>query len=242
MGIAGYRPAGFTAPETEIVSTHGSLANPRLCAGCHVNNFTVTDPDGGFVFQAVGHTFGALPCVDAQGVPTGNEGCAYNTTERTFVGCTTSGCHSTEQVASNQLASLRLQIAVFADILWRDLDADGVIDPAPIDEGMLAVIKRDFPTAINPSDAIITPGDGAEFNVKLFGEGRSGNGDKSRGVHNPLLAKGLLAANIQELQATYPGLGVLNAGLQAQVDGAVGAVFVRQPGLRMAGHTSSRPK
>ncbi len=242
LGTAGYRPAGFTSAESEIISTHGSAANPRLCAGCHVNKFTVTDAQGGFVFQAVGHTFGALPCVDAQGVPTGNSGCEYNSTSRSFVGCTNSGCHSSPVVASNALSSLRTQVALFADILWRDLDGDKVIDAAPVDGGLLAVIKRDFPADLNPSNAIITPADGAEFNVKLFGENRYGNGDKSLGVHNPFLAKGLLAANIAELQATYPGIGTLTAAQQTMVDEAITTVFVRQPALRMSGHVSSRPK
>lgn len=242
IGTAGYRPAGFASPEDQIVSTHGSAANPRLCAGCHVNKFTVNDAQGGFVFQAVGHTFGALPCVDAQGVPTGNAGCDYSSTARTFVGCTASGCHSSAQVASNALNSLRTQIALFADQLWIDTDDDEKIDAAPVDGGLLAIIARDFPGAINPSDDIISPADGAEFNVKLFGEGRYGNGDKSLGVHNPFLAKGLLAANIAELLATYPNLPDLSSAMQAEVDAAINAVYVRQPGLRMSGHTSSRAK
>ncbi len=240
IGIAGYRPANFTAPEAEIISTHGSSANPRLCAGCHVNKFTVTDPQGGFVFQSVGHTFGAIPCVDAQGIPTGNEGCAYTTAARTFVGCTSSGCHATQAVASNALASLRVQIALFADILWIDTDNDETIDAAPLDGGLLAIIKRDFPGAINASDAVITPADGAEFNVKLFGEDRYGNGDKSFGVHNPFLAKALLAANIAELRATYPGLPPIAMDLEAMVQAAINDVKIRQPAIRLMGRFGGR--
>ncbi len=243
VGIGGYRPAGFSAPEAELVSTHGSTANPRLCAGCHVNKFTVNDPQGGFVFQAVGHTFGALPCVDAQGVPTGNSGCEYTSTARSFVGCTASGCHSSAAVASNALASLRQQVAVFADILWRDLDNDRSVDAAPTDAGLLPEIKRDVPGALNPSDAVVTPADGAEFNVKLFGEGRYGNGDKSLGVHNPFLVKGLLAANITELQATYPSLGVLGLREQALVQSALDAARYRLRGdTRMTPHLGSLPR
>ena len=238
IGTAGYRPANFTPPEAEIISTHGSTANPRLCAGCHVNKFTVTDPNGGFVFQAVGHTFGALPCVDAQGVPTANAGCAYNTTARTFVGCTNSGCHASALVASNALGSLRQQVALFADIIWIDNDHDETIDAFPTDGGLLAYIKRDFPTAINPSDATITPADGAEFNIKLFGEGRYGNGDKSLGVHNPFLVKGLLAATIAELRATYPGLPAITAENDAKVQGAIRDATVRQSSAKLVGRFS----
>ena len=36
------------------MTSHGSEANPRLCAGCHVNQFTVTDQEtGDFLFQEV---------------------------------------------------------------------------------------------------------------------------------------------------------------------------------------------
>lgn len=237
IGTAGYRPAGFTAPEEQIVSTHGSAANPRLCAGCHVNKFTVNDAQGGFVFQAVGHTFGALPCVNAQGVPTGNAGCDYSTAARSFVGCTTSGCHSSAVVASNALGSLRQQVAVFADLIWRDLDNDESVDAFPTDGGILAKVKQLYPGALNPSDNTITPADGAEFNAKIFGEGRYANGDKSLGVHNPFLYKGLLAATVAELQATYPLAANLTASQQAMVDGAIAAAKARAGGAGlMAGH------
>jgi len=175
-------------------------------------------------------------------VPAGNDGCEFNTTARSFASCTEAGCHSSPAIASNALSSLRVQLALFADILWIDTDNDETIDAAPLDGGLLAIIKRDFPGAINPSDNVISPADGAEFNVKLFGEDRYENGDKSFGVHNPFLAKALLAANIAELQATYPGLPTVQAEVKTKIDAAISAVYVRQPGLRMAGHTSSRPK
>jgi predicted CXXCH cytochrome family protein len=235
IGVAGYRPAGFVSPEAQIISSHGSAANTRLCAGCHVNSFTVTDPQGGFVFNAVGHTFGALPCVDAQGVPTGNEGCEFTSTARTFVGCVASGCHASEAVASNALFSLRTQLATLADQLWVDSDNDEVVDAAPTDGGLLAIIKRDFPTAINPNDDVISPADGAEFNVKLLGEDRYGNGDKSYGVHNPFLAKALLAANIAELQQTY-GVLMDDPGMAGLVRESIDAIRHRQPELFRSGH------
>lgn len=235
IGVAGYRPAGFVFPEAEIISSHGSAANTRLCARCHVNQFTVTDQQGGFVFQAVGHTFGGIPCVDAQGIPTGNEGCGYSSTERAFVGCTGSGCHATEQVASNALASLRTQMATLANQLWVDNDNDETIDAAPTDGGLLAIIKRDFPGAINPNDNVISPADGAEFNAKLFGEDLYGNGDKSFGVHNPFLAKALLAANIAELQQTY-GVLMDDPGAAGLVQESMDAIRRRQPELFKSRH------
>ncbi len=230
IGVAGYRPANFASPDDQIISTHGSGANPRLCAGCHVNKFNVTDAAGGFVLTSVGHTFGALPCVDANGAPIGNSGCEYTTTARTFVGCVNSGCHASGQVAASALVSLRTQMSTLANQLWVDGDHDETIDAFPTDQGMLAIIKRDFPTAINASDNVITPADGAEFNVKLFGEGRYANGDKSLGVHNPFLAKALLAANIAELQQTY-GVSITEPGVAELVQSSMQAARARYPNL-----------
>lgn len=231
IGIAGYRPANFSSPEDQIISSHGSAANTRLCATCHVNMYTVNDAaTGAFVFQSVGHTFGALPCVDANGQPISNDGCDYNTTARSFGGCVNSGCHATQQVASSALGSLRTQLATLADQLWVDSNGNEAIDAAPTDQGMLPTIKATVPGALNPSDNTITPADGAEFNVKLFGEDRYGNGDKSHGVHNPFLAKALLAANIAELQQTY-GVSVKDPAVQALVQQSIEAVQHRQPEL-----------
>jgi len=235
VGTAGYRPQGFTSPEAQIISTHGSEANPRLCAGCHVNKTTVTDAAGGFVFQAVGHTFGALPCVDAQGKPTGNTGCAYTSTARSYVGCTTSGCHTGgATVVASAIASLRNQVALFADQIWVDTDGDNTIDAAPIDAGYLPMIKRDIPStdprALNPSDNTISPADGAEFNVRIFGEGRYANGDKSLGVHNPFLVKALLAATVNELRSYY-SLPAPPAAVQAAATAAIQDLQRRQPAL-----------
>jgi len=76
--------------------------------------------------------------------------------------------------------------------------------------------------------------DGAEFNVKLLGEGRYGKGDKSLGVHNPFLAKGLLADNIAELQATYPGLHTIGLREQAADESALNSARLRVTGSRMS--------
>ncbi|MFN2315310.1 MAG: cytochrome c3 family protein [Gemmatimonadales bacterium] len=231
VGTAGYRPAGFAPDESQIVSSHGSeTANPRLCAGCHVNAFEITDPSGGFVFKAVGHTFGAIPCVDAQGVPTSNSNCAYTSTARSYAGCTTSGCHASAQVTASAIASLRQQVALLADQIWVDLNGNNAVDLPPVDGGYLPIIKRDFPGQLNPSDLVITPADGAEFNAKIFGEGRYGNGDGSLGVHNPFLYKALLAATIAELRSTY-SLPAPPAGVAEIIDQSLKEVRMRQPGL-----------
>ena len=78
LGTGGYRPAGVAVDTLIALTTHASLANPRLCAGCHVNAFDVTDPTtGGFVFHSTGHSFHPLPCVDATGKPNGDTTCAF---------------------------------------------------------------------------------------------------------------------------------------------------------------------
>jgi predicted CXXCH cytochrome family protein len=204
LGTGGYRPAGAAIDTQAVLTTHASVANPRLCAGCHVNAYDVTDPNtGGFVFHSTGHLFRPIPCLDADGKPTADNSCAYTPTPvRSFVTCARSGCHGSEAVAAQLLASNKATIAGFADQLWIDANHNQTIDAFPTDSGYLALIKRDHPTDLSTT-ASVTPAKGAAFNVETFGEDRFGHGDKSHGVHNPFLAKALLAADIQELQAVY---------------------------------------
>ena len=71
LGEAGWFPPNAEIDVGEILGTHGTDRNERLCATCHVNKFTVTDEaTGEFVFQSTGHLFTAIPCVDEQGIPT----------------------------------------------------------------------------------------------------------------------------------------------------------------------------
>ncbi|HEV8599462.1 MAG TPA: cytochrome c3 family protein [Gemmatimonadales bacterium] len=228
LGTGGYRPSGVSIDTLIGLTTHASVANPRLCAGCHVNQYTVTDPtSGNFVFQSTGHLFRPIPCLDAQGRPIADNSCAYSPPVRTFKACTASGCHSTEAVAAGRLAGARFDIEQLAAQIWVDTDGDKTIDAAPIDAGYLAIIKRDLPAELtNPT--VITPARGAEFNVKTFGENRYGNGDKSLGVHNPFLARALLAANITELRAKY-GLPAPPAAVATLVDKALDDARRRQP-------------
>jgi hypothetical protein len=126
LGVAGYRPAGVAVDTQVTLTTHSSIANPKLCAGCHVVAFDVTDTStGGFVFHSTGHSFRPIPCVDGAGKPTGDTTCAYSTTARTFKSCTASGCHGTAAVAASLLSSLRSNLAVMADQIWIDLNHNG---------------------------------------------------------------------------------------------------------------------
>jgi hypothetical protein len=64
--------------------------------------------------------------------------------------------------------------------------------------------------------------------VFTFGEGRYSNGDKSLGVHNPFLARALLAANIIELRTAY-ALPAPPVSVQAQVIKALSDAKARSP-------------
>ena len=168
---AGWIPPNF---DTSIVrGTHGSDQNQRLCATCHVNSYTITDPvTGEFVFNATGHLFKAIPCVDSQGLPTPDESCAF--TERTFASC--SDCHDDTTartlyaVATQRIASRVSQLAA----------------------QLASVPSSEF----DPDDDVLTVGEGALFNQKL-GE------ITSSAIHNPFLTEALLLGSMQAVQDEY---------------------------------------
>ncbi|NIQ60187.1 MAG: hypothetical protein GWN71_44790, partial [Gammaproteobacteria bacterium] len=57
-----------------------------------MSRLEVTDPEtGGFVFNATGHLFEAIPCLDEEGIPTPGGDCEFSA--RTFDACLGSGCH-----------------------------------------------------------------------------------------------------------------------------------------------------
>ena len=83
LGDAGYKPAGFDPDVQAVATTHGSERNPRLCAGCHVNQYTVTDAaTGAFQARSVGHLFLPIPCLGPNGIPTADKSCPYDATAR----------------------------------------------------------------------------------------------------------------------------------------------------------------
>ena len=228
LGLGGYRPAGVAIDTLITLTTHASVANPQLCAGCHVQKYDVTDSaTGNFVFHSTGHLFKAIPCSDASGRPTADTTCAFSPPTRSFKSCTGSGCHATEAIAAGRLAGIRADLKVLADQLWIDGNRNGVIDAAPTDAGYLAIIKRDRPGELTNS-TVVTPALGAKFNVFTFGEGRYANGDKSRGVHNPFLARALLAANIAELRTAY-ALPAPPANVQVAVSQALTDAKAKSP-------------
>lgn len=177
LGDAGWVPPNMgLEPGTRIVGTHGTEANPRLCAGCHVNRFDVTDrATGEFIVSSVGHRFEAIPCVDANGAPTGEDGCTL--AQRSYASCTTSGCHG------NQNAARSAQIAAAAtlDLLASQLEAQLAQVPA---------------AEFNSADNRYSTAEGARFNAQLARM-------PGTEVHNPFLVEALLIASIQQVQEDY---------------------------------------
>lgn len=174
LGTAGWWPPGLTGP---FIGTHGSeTENPALCAGCHVNAYTITDEvTGDFVFNATGHLFEATPCVDAQGVPTTGP---CDNSEKTYAACT--DCHS-EAVAESLVDQAEASIATDIATLRALVEAAELSDPDDFD----------------PDDDQYTVGEGSKFNLELA---------ETPGavIHNPFLIRALLQASITAMQAAYP--------------------------------------
>jgi hypothetical protein len=209
LGDAGYKPAGFDPDVQAVASTHGSERNPRLCAGCHVNRYQVTDAQSGnLTFNSTGHLFLPIPCLDAQGVPSTDRSCAYDQTARTWGACTNSGCHNVASAVA-AFASSRQLLDQLTKQIWDDKNGNDSLEAAPTDGGYLSDFTSVPPTEYVAGDNHITAAEGALFNVRMLRPGpRSlgGGVDGSSGVHNPFLARALLSADISELQNTYPGL------------------------------------
>ena len=184
---AGWFPPGFEPEIERIRGTHGTEANPRLCATCHVAQYEVTDQlTGEFVFNSVGHLFLAIPCLDAQGIPTADQGC--DLTQRSFAACT--DCHGDEGAAQAAYISARDRIA---DLVT---EANALL--------ALPAVAADR----NLNDGVFTVADGVWFNTQLAAL-------KGTSTHNPFLAENLMTASIAALQETY-GIPALQTGISLE--------------------------
>ncbi len=189
IGDAGWWPPNLDLGAGDIVSTHGSEANPSLCAGCHVNAYEVTDAvTGEFVFNATGHLFQATPCVDGNGLPTGQTDCVD--TEKNYEGCAVSGCHGTAQGARSAMFTATLRLETLA------AQIDALIAQVPASE-------------FDDSDGRYTTGEGAKFNADFAGFSGSA-------AHNPFLVEALMIASIAQLRDDY-GLTVQGVSLERQL-------------------------
>jgi hypothetical protein len=231
LGDAGYKPAGFDPDVQAVASTHGSERNPRLCAGCHVNGFSVNDPESGdLVFQSVGHLFLPIPCLDGQGIPTNDRACAYDVSARAWGSCTTSGCHGDASAAAAAFNLSSQRMDQLTKQIWNDINENDTLEAAPTDGGYLSDFTLIPPTEYVTTDSRVSPAEGALFNVRMLEPGPrplGGGVDGSSGVHNPFLAEALLRANIDELQATYPGLPPAAPAVQDIMKGPLGAITKR---------------
>ena len=210
----GWIPPNFAYDTTRIVSTHGSEANPKLCATCHVPRFEVTNPEtGDFVFRSVGHRFEALVCLGADSLPTAGP-CPVD--QRDFRACTASGCHANAAAARTAFSVVRQRINNFLDELWLDTDGDRVLEPS--DGGVLPqVVAQGDIAALDVRDQLVSVAEGALWNAQLaftddrpqFGDGTvfgivfTAHQGSGGGVHNPFLLEALLTASIDAVIATY---------------------------------------
>jgi predicted CXXCH cytochrome family protein len=236
LGFAGWKPPGFEYDSARIFGSHATTQNPKLCAGCHVSKFTVTDKlTGAFTFQATGHLMRPIPCLDASGKPTGDKTCAYTATARSWQTCSSAGgCHANADAASFAFSSARALMKFLADQLWLNLNNDGTLQASPTDGGLLATLKATRPVEWSTTDNTITPAEGAEFNARLCGEYNQANADNSKGTHNRFLCQALLVATINYIR-TYYALPAASADVQAQIDSPIGGEF------RSSMHVSRRP-
>ena len=210
----GYRPPGFSYPDARTRNSHGPENNPRLCTTCHVNRLTVTDPQGGFLLESVGHTFQAASCLDSEGLPVVKEDCPPR--ERSFAGCVGSGCHGAEWSARNAYVRARNRLNVLLDELWDDLDGDAVLEAT--DEGVLPqVLARGLVSELDMEAPEVTPAKGAMWNAMLawtddrpqWSEGEvagaefSSHPNSGNGTHNPHLLEALLLASIGHVRDAY---------------------------------------
>ena len=194
-GDVGWWPPGLTVDRGEIIATHGSEANPNYCTTCHVNSFEINDAETGeFVFNATGHLFGAIPCVDATGIPTAGD-CGLSVAERSFEGCTASGCHGTPEVAFSALSTASLRLQTLAEEL-HDLLAQ--VDPNLEDAG----------GEIDAANPTFTVAEGAFFNYALAEFGGTDRPDpllaySGSATHNPFLTEQLLISSIAAVEDEY---------------------------------------
>jgi len=206
-GTAGYFFPGTILPG-QIVTSHGPFGNAKLCATCHVEKFTVTDAEtGDFQLTVTGHRFIPMPCVDANGAPTGAD-CEVSTTARRFTACVDAGCHQTEQAAFSAFTAGTLTVGNDAANLKALIDQ---VDPdwSPGSGG-----------SVDPADDSLTVAEGAAFNYNLAIFGHSvGVGTPSEtnvagtSVHNRFLMTALLISSMDAVKAAYGVATVGTAGV-----------------------------
>jgi predicted CXXCH cytochrome family protein len=201
LHTVGWLPPGTIEDVERIRGSHGSAANPRLCSTCHVVPFDIVDDATGLAFRSVGHGFRAIPCVDASGIPTGQEDCPLTVAARDWRGCF--DCHGDAGTAAGITQSaLALHLSLVRELyrMLRQIDPNLAGPGGPID----------------PTNPQFTVAEGAYFNLQLAHHGtplHQTNFNVSRAdslaalapstIHNPFLIRALLTLSIDAVRAEY---------------------------------------
>jgi len=224
----GWLPPDFAYDTTQMASSHGTSANPRLCATCHVVRTTVTDKlTGAFSFQSVGHTFDAIPCPDSTGIPKPCGTAVAPDTVHSFASCATANCHiGGPAVARLAYQTLKGDLNNLLDQIWVDVNANGIVDSTGIDTGlmpqMVARAMRPGATAadstpISFKNNVTSVAKGTLWNAalaatedrryflsgRMLGNGFSTHMASGNGVHNPFMLKALLTSSIAAMHSAY---------------------------------------
>jgi hypothetical protein len=166
-----------------------------------VNSFTVTDEETGeFVFEATGHLFTAIPCVNEEGIPVPGD-CPVTVQDRSFQGCTEAACHGNEDAAFSALQRATERIDRLTENLLGQLEQ---VDPGLTDAG----------GEIDGADPTFTTAEGALFNYELAVFGGDTRGSA---VHNPFHIEALLVASIDAVQEEYDVAPALNRDWKAEL-------------------------
>ncbi|MCC7195085.1 MAG: hypothetical protein IT356_05965 [Gemmatimonadaceae bacterium] len=180
LGNAGWFPPGMSAADS-IIGTHGTPSrNPKLCATCHVQSYSGTDPVTKQQVFYTGHRFLATPCVGANGLPTDDQTC--NVTAQTFRSCVAGGCHGTESAAKSAFTTAQARIALLVG------QANTLVTQAKAGPK-----KAECTFAPNVTHTTCT---GTQLNVSLANAPGSF-------VHNPFLVERLLIASINQMKKDY---------------------------------------
>ena len=184
LGQAGWVPPGATFKLGDLKGTH---ATGNMCVTCHMTKGSfATDTKGN---SNIGHTFQATPCVDAAGKFVGG---TCEDSQRSFKGCTASGCHGSEAAARSAYATAELRLTTLVTETNR----------------LLTLVKAKAPGDFKTGDNLITVGEGAAFNVGVATMAGAA-------AHNPFLTEALLTSSISALKTKYgvtatPGIPLAN--------------------------------
>lgn len=213
IGDAGWFPPGADFNQGQILGTHGTDRNPKLCATCHLPKFQISDPlRPGILVESTSHLFRPIPCIDAEGRPLPfGQSCDLAPPARSYKACTGGGCHGSEQTAFSALTAATTRIQRAADQLIGQLQR---VDPNLTSAG----------GEIDGANPLFTVAEGAYFNYRLatFGNREFGtNSVIGSSVHNPFLIEALLIASIQAVQEKYGVAPSIAANWNAELERAV---------------------